>query len=379
MLTEAHFCNYKSIYDLTLRLGRVTVLIGENGCGKSNILEAFAFAAAAQSGRLDSEFLASRGIRLPAPRLMRSAFPDSEEQTALEFQIVAGTRQWNLNVENRGSGEYAEWVVSIPETLDLAGTMLRFVEDYYKLKPDNTEEERQRRLARIRQLLDKGLPTWTDFLIYSCENSALRTFEHEGQIQPLGIRGEGLFKLLKHLSREENKDRLDEIKENLRLIDWFGDLRIAPDLAPFERTLQIRDRYLADELAYFDQRSSNEGFLFLLFYFALFIAKETPSFFAIDNIDASLNPKLCSELMGRLVALAKKHDKQVIITTHNPAVLDGLDLHDEEQRLLVVFRDSNGHTKVRRVRPPEPVADEPPVRLSEAFLRGLVGGLPQNF
>ena len=120
------------------------------------------------------------------------------------------------------------------------------------------------------------------------------------------------------------------------LLAGICDLRIAADLAPFERTLQIRDRFLADELAYFDQRSSNEGFLFLLFYFALFIAKETPSFFAIDNIDASLNPKLCSELMGRLVALATKHDKQVIITTHNPAVLDGLDLNDEEQRLLVV-------------------------------------------
>ena len=32
--------NYKSIVDLTLELGRFNVIIGTNGCGKSNILEA---------------------------------------------------------------------------------------------------------------------------------------------------------------------------------------------------------------------------------------------------------------------------------------------------------------------------------------------------
>jgi hypothetical protein len=83
--------------------------------------------------------------------------------------------------------------------------------------------------------------------------------------------------------------------------------------------------------------------------------------------------------MRRLVALAKKYDKQVLITTHNPAVLDGLDLNDDEQRLFVVYRNSEGHTKVRRATPPQPLGDEPPVKLSEAFLRGILGGLPQNF
>ncbi|MEG4862342.1 AAA family ATPase [Tychonema sp. LEGE 06208] len=55
--------------------------------------------------------------------------------------------------------------------------------------------------------------------------------------------------------------------------------------------------------------------MFLLFYFTLFVSDITPKFFAIDNIDASLNPRLCRRLMQELVQLAKKHDKQVIITT----------------------------------------------------------------
>ena len=124
---------------------------------------------------------------------------------------------------------------------------------------------------------------------------------------------------------------------------------------------------------------SNEGFLFLLFYFALFISDITPKFFAIDNIDASLNPRLCRRLMQELVELAKKHDKQVIFTTHNPAVLDGLDLEDDEQRLLVISRNQLGYTKARRILGPKPLEGQEPVELSEAFLRGYIGGLPKNF
>jgi AAA15 family ATPase/GTPase len=64
MIREIRIENYKSIQKLKLELGRVTVLIGENGCGKNNILEAIALSAAAACDRLDNEFLAPRGIRV---------------------------------------------------------------------------------------------------------------------------------------------------------------------------------------------------------------------------------------------------------------------------------------------------------------------------
>ena len=116
-----------------------------------------------------------------------------------------------------------------------------------------------------------------------------------------------------------------------------------------------------------------------MFYFALFVSDDTPKFFAIDNIENALNPKLCTRLIQELVGLAKKYDKQVIFTTHNPAVLDGLDLSDDEQRLFVIYRNVDGHTKARRISAPEPLEDDDPVQLSEAFINGYLGGLPNNF
>lgn len=215
-----------------------------------------------------------------------------------------------------------------------------------------------------------------DFLPFAAENSVLRRFEDEGAVRPLGVRGEGIFQHLQELS-DRAPEAIAEINEHLELLDWFERFEV-PSRDMAGRALRIRDRYLADGVV-FDQKSANEGFLFVLFYLTLFISPHTPRFFAVDNVDASLNPKLCQALMESLVTLAKKHEKQAIVTTHNPSLLDGLDLNDDDQRLFVVSRDDDGATQIHRVPPPKPLGHEPPNRLSTAFMRGYIGGLPKNF
>ena len=52
MINKIRIRNFKSIVDLTLDLGRVNVIIGANGCGKTNILEAITFASMAGQDKL---------------------------------------------------------------------------------------------------------------------------------------------------------------------------------------------------------------------------------------------------------------------------------------------------------------------------------------
>ena len=75
--------------------------------------------------------------------------------------------------------------------------------------------------------------------------------------------------------------------------------------------------------------------------------------------------------------LATKHKKQVLLTTHNPAILDGINLGDDEQRLFVVSRSRTGQTKVSRIMNKEKLPAN--LKLSEAFLNGFLGGLPKTF
>ncbi|HBK98017.1 MAG TPA: chromosome segregation protein SMC [Microcoleaceae bacterium UBA10368] len=414
MIGEVRIENYKSIQKLKLELGRVTVLIGENGCGKSNILEAIALASAAADDKLDNEFLASRGIRVTEPRFMRSAFEKENLVKDIKIDIIGNDEEKFSCILHNDNSPYSQWknkkwhvsetllhsiifnsdkakdIISIEDAKEASKTLRqdgfekKIIEFFRSISPDDLRSaslDTINTISSLRSLSMELLDGYnlSKFTIYSPENQALRTFEKEGQIQPLGVNGEGLFKLIKFLNSDENQDRLNQIKEKLRLIDWFKDFEVPQNLSAMQTSIQITDRYLDTDLSYFDQRSSNEGFLFLLFYFTLFISELTPKFFAIDNIDASLNPRLCRRLIQELVELAKKHDKQVIFTTHNPAVLDGLDLDDDEQRLFVISRNQLGYTKARRILKPEPLEGQEPVKLSEAFLRGYIGGLPKNF
>ncbi|OQY45152.1 MAG: chromosome segregation protein SMC [Candidatus Parabeggiatoa sp. nov. 2] len=381
MIRQIRIENYKSIQKLKLELGRVTVLIGENGSGKSNILEAIALSAAAAADKLDNEFLASRGIRVTEASLMRAAF--DKNNVTQQIKIYFGENEeiyFDCLLQNKNE-PYSKW---INETFNLDSvlkplSLLNHSEHPSLIK--NMDEGYLKALKNFNKASEQAIHALIDnknylqaFLIYSPEYHCLRNFKEEGQIQPLGINGEGLFKLLQVLSLDKNK--LTEIKDKLKLMGWFQDFKIPQSLFVGERAIQIKDRYLDQEVAYFDQKSTNEGFLFLLFYFCLFISEDTPKFFASDNIDASLNPKLCRRLVKELANLAKNYEKQVILTTHNPAILDGLNLDDDEQRLFVVSRNRLGYSRARRFLKPETPEGEKLVKMSEAFLRGYIGGLP---
>jgi predicted ATPase len=357
--------NYKSIQEITLELGQINVLIGENGAGKSNILEAITLCSAAVARKLDNEFLTSRGIRVTDPIFMRSAFDAEQTTCPIKLSVRSDIEELNYSLDN-DNGPYSKWTrtrISVKDTSEAFSSLIEGT--------TNTNEPLIEELMRITIM--------QNFIIYSPENSALRTFEKEGQIEPLGINGEGLLKLLWVINQSKDKQKVKTIKNMLRLAGWFDDFEIPFDQLGGDSYLRIRDRFIDSDLNMYTQRSASEGLLFLLFYAALFVSDDTPKFFAIDNIDASLNPKLCTRLIQEIVQLAKKYDKQVILTTHNPAILDGLNLDDEAQRLLVVSRNKIGHTQIHTIQKPRTLEGEEPIKLSEAFLNGMIGGLPKSF
>ena len=80
-----------------------------------------------------------------------------------------------------------------------------------------------------------------------------------------------------------------------------------------------------------------------------------------------------------LIAEAIKNGKQVLITTHNPAILDGLNLNDRQhQYLYVVSRNDEGKTQAKRILMKES-SGAPRMMLSEMWMKGLIGGIPNNF
>lgn len=363
MIKNIRIKNFKSITETTLSLGNVNVIIGANGSGKSNILEAIAMVASERSvelGRsalIEVKDMIQKGIRISKPDLMVSSFYGQASSDVINVDIVGAEKErLRYTVRNNTPEDiYSTWSA--------------------RFEAGKTETAIAKN-EKLRNYLSQ-------YLIYSLSINALRGLSSDSLQYPLGINGEGLDVLLNQLPKEE----ILQIKESAsECIAWIEDIFFDNEevykmqgykLGRSKSNLYFRDKFMQKKNNLFSAENANEGALELLFYLTLFISKKTPSFFAIDNIENGLNPRLCRFLMKKITELAVKNNKQVLITTHNPAVLDGLNLNDPTQKLYVVSRNDEGKTQAKliQVKP----QTETPMRLSEMWMRGLIGGIPENF
>jgi AAA15 family ATPase/GTPase len=392
MINKVSISNFKSIYKQDIELGRVNVFIGENGSGKSNILEAIAMAAASNRNELNTEALFNSGVRVAKPNLMFNSFLDEVNRNEIKIALNdSGALLESCLRCNNPDDIYAIWKdeKNGSQGLNIGFNVNELLEQLaltHSLSVDTLIKETSTKGsdAGSNESLISYLKTRrlnSQFLIYNISTNALRGITNESKKQPLGINGEGLDILLSTFTKEQ----LDELKES-NFISWLKDIHVdigdklkvnGFKLGRSTSELYFTDKYMQKSNNMFSAENANEGALHVLFYLALFISERTPSFFAIDNIETALNPMLCRQLMTRITELAKKHQKQVLITTHNPAVLDGLNLHDPEQHLFVVKRTDEGHTKVERIKL-KPDVNNGSLKLSELWMRGYLGALPSN-
>lgn len=385
MVKEVTIRNYKSVYSAFLELGRINVFIGANGAGKSNLLEAIAMFTAEQAGTICAEDLIGKGVRIAKPDLTVGSFYGRQSSKIIEGSLkgdVAGklyNKIYKLVCEDWGNG-YSDWINEyrnhplmniehfIRNSILLGGTLK---DSFPAVNADSVEgctnslntfkslertfemkEKKQTPMSNYTEIARRHL---SNFSIYSPAVAALRGFTNESKKKPLGLYGEGLDLLIAAFSEEE-QNRL--LEYGCRYIDWLKHLLIEEDdrsvsdglrLSRSNSALFFIDRLMLKRNSLLSVENIDEGSLRLLFYLALFISGNTPSFFAIENMDGGLNPRICSRLLKDLTTLSELTDKQALITTHNPALLDGLDMDNPEIALFSVFRTEEGQTEIKKL------------------------------
>ena len=234
MIKEVRIRNYKSVVDAKLSLGRFNVMIGANGCGKSNLLEGIAMAGAASANKLDNEFFDNRGIRVTDPNLMLSAFENNrktidirvrDEQNVNNFSIYYNREttpaKWSDAVTEHTNEVLDEWHKSLNNTDVLSSIKALIGRNDDKLNFAIRIDQDNINISRLRSKI------LSSFVIFSPEESMLRKFDKESGVYPLGKNGDGLFKYLKDLSQNTKyQELLNEIIDNLYLLDWFDDMSI---------------------------------------------------------------------------------------------------------------------------------------------------------
>jgi predicted ATPase len=370
MLKKLTIENYKSIQNATIELSGVNIFIGENGCGKTNILEALAMASASKALALNVEGLSNRGIRVAKPNLTFSSFT----RTKQKHKII-------INLELQRDNEPKFDILSTLYCDDNDDIYSKWKDEFRLYLIDETEIHDNNE-KRTEPWLVQEVNQLTQYLIFSLSTKALRGISSESKRMPLGINGESLDILLSQFTEAE----WEQLQKYNYLISWLEEAFIdekdslkfkVHKLGRSHSILYFKDKFMQNLNNVFSAENTNDGVLHVLFYLALFISKKTPSLFAIDNIETCLNPRICRTLLKELIQLAKENHKQALITTHNPSVLDGLNLHDDEQRLFVVSRNDDGKTQTKRIRFKPKLDDR--LKLSEMWMRGYLGGLPTNF
>lgn len=398
MLEKLTVRTFKSLEDVTVDLGKVNVFIGANGSGKSNLLEALGILSAAADGKVDDQSLLARGVRPGVPALYKSAFPAKAGERIPPHLLF------------EGQGKQASYGVSLHNPLSEPAPAWRFKTEWWdegqtgeKLvgrSPHSSNTEGihpDRGLAALQAAKVRSGPALEllkllqGFVIYSPTTSVLRGVAPETQPKhPVGLSGGGLPRAISDLLKQRKDDAHSKriCKETLGLMNWarsFGAtssnrMSLSPSAASSRNVLRFRDRFMRDDRNVLSGYDVSEGALYALFLAVLAGHKESPRLCAVDNADHGLNPRLARSLIEFVCQwyLTAEKARQLLLTTHNPLVLDGLPLRDESVRLFTVSRTNSGRTTVQRIAIDDRLLKhaEEGWTLSRLWVMGHLGGVP---
>ena len=394
IIDEITIKGFKSIQDQTVSLGQMNVLIGTNGAGKSNFLEAIAMLSASAEGGIDYQKLSRRGARLSSHEIFRSAFRNKERRDTFDLNIKMSEYEYKMRINATNDFTYNSESFNLNNTR-IAGRSNRGT----TLNQESIKKlTKNKSILGVLQTFDENhtdvIETLKNFAIYSPSTPILRgVSEDNSSHRPLGLYGGGLAKALLEVIRSKKSEK--ELKRFFKLLDWFQSIgattNIDPNVLPEQSLLgnlvvRYKDKFMKTNFNELYAYDVSEGALYILFVLILLIHEDSPDIFALDNIDSTLNPGLIRQLMTHITEILVEHPKkQIFLTTHNPTTLDAIDLFNPTHRLFVVARSETGQTELKRIEPPKDTTKEDweemhyGLKLSEIWLSGAIGGMPKGF
>lgn len=385
---------FKSILNAELNLGKLNVFIGTNGAGKSNLLEAIAILSASTEGGIDHERIARRGARLSSPDVFRSAFKNKKRRATFNIEAEVDDLTYKMLLHSVSEFSYHSESLKFG-TEKLAGRSGNGAKVNSK-SIDKIEQSRSilnvYRAFEQPKKIEKSLKALEDFAIYAPATPILRGVTSDSSLKtPLGLYGGNLANAIKDIADSRINKYEGEIFRFFELLDWFKSFGvtskvnsrlISEHIKLGKNILRFKDKYMSEKFNNLYAYDVSEGALYILFVITLLIHKDAPSIIALDNIDNALNPGLVTTLMENVDELVESQDKQVLMTTHNPTTLDGIDLFNPDHRLFVVQRNRNGETEFNQIKPKDGISKEDwqeqyfGMKLSEIWLSGALGALP---
>ena len=368
MIKSFYIDNFKSLVDFRLppaphRLGSFTCLVGLNGAGKSTVLQAFDFVGNLANGQvatwlkqrewkaadLTSRFLKKKlihfelDIEVPGEgRIVWSGSFNTTEMRCTAETVKVDDVEQVLHIKDGQllvSGTDSQDSVQYPlRSMKYEGSTLSFI----NVRDVHPALGVLKHVAANLRSLDLLSP------------QSMRRRAKDGA--DIGYGGERLSAFIHGLPAN---DKLALIKALRKFYPQIAGLSTTALRAGW-KDLRVVEQYGSAQQApswlESDARQVSDGVLRVLAVLSQVICSESSgnaarpdglgqSCVLFDEIENGINP----ELMQKLVQLLLGAERQVIVTTHSPLVLNYLPDEVAREAVLLLFRNSAGHTKAVRL------------------------------
>ena len=354
---------FKSIASIEcLPLHRINVLIGANGSGKSNFIQAFAFLHAVRAGHLRDYVQRAGGV----DEILHFGSKITEEMT------------FHVSFEN----ERNQYRITLAAT-DAGGLYPKSENVYYWNKSSyrtpaiRTVHGRDGEAgisnpsgSRIGVYVNPHLDRWR--LYHFHDTSPASPMKKAADVHDnrlLRPDGSNLASFLYFL-RQQHESSYHLIRGSVRLVAPFLDDFLLEPMSLNENKIRLEWRHMGSD-AYFDASSLSDGSLRFIALATLLLqpVRLRPSVILLDEPELGLHPYAIAQLAS-LVKQASM-ETQIVIATQSPLLLD----HFEPDHVLVADRRGGG-TQLTRLESARLTAWLADYSLGQLWEKNELGGRP---
>jgi predicted ATPase len=362
MMTTLAVENYRSLRSLVVELGRLTVVTGANGTGKSSLYRALrlladsarngAVAALAREGGLQSTLWAgerpAQGTVRRGPVGLRLGFAGDDFGYAIDFGLPQPSDPPSVFALDPLIKREAVWAGPLlrPAALlvERSGTLLRIrdgnswssvpeaIHPFDSMLSEYTDPQRTPELLAVRE----RIRSWRFYDHIRTDAAAPARQAHIGTRTPaLGHDGADLAAALQTIYEIGDKERLEAA------IDAAfpgSELKIAVEAGRL--ALRLRQPGLLRPLG---SAELSDGTLRYLLWIAALLTPRPPALLVLNEPETSLHPDLLRPLAGLILGGSTR--TQVVVVSHARSLIAALEHDAPELTMLELVKDF-GETRV---------------------------------
>ncbi len=373
MITKLTVSNWKSYSEATLYIDPLTFLIGTNASGKSNLLDAFVCLSELASGRQVSDVFGS--IRGGADWLIRkgqrvaklSVVEEQEEgEDVVTYEVEFMRRDEGISIsrEKLMVSDKVLFEVALPEETSPV-TVGSF---YTGKRGDRVKIEFGRSVSVLSQI-----ETLSEYrVVREAASKVVRDLRGVFMLNPIPNNMRGYTPLSRALRQDASnvagvlagmeEGRRKEVEGVLtsylrklpeRDINKVWTERVGVFGA--DAMLYCEEQWSTEENNVVDARGMSDGTLRFLAIVVALLTINPESLLIVEEVDNGLHPSRIVELIQMLRTIGAERRVDVICTTHNPVVMDGLGV-EMIPFIACTDRDGDGASVVRLVEDKENLA-----------------------